>query len=375
MNRLLALLTAGPEGIVSILSLTIWLTICCSGGEIRVIGVVGNSGVSGESLLPVQTKGSVGGLAWDEENKRFWSCDVCSELLSISRNGRLISRVPLPGMDTDSHKGHRCRLCVANKNLFAFLPDHKKLLRLDLTAGTGATPQEVELDSKLFDWTQTITMAGTPLEGKLILASGKTIISFDPVKEEWKKLFELDSDVLAGGLGVSGRKLIYTATANGVVSFHADGTLVNRNDKVSGALHAGQDYVIVVPAQGLPHILSWELLESDVRLPAALPDSSRWQQIQHLEKHTWCFKTSSGSFYVGNFRARDIEWRRCYGSLGQVVALGLNTEGHIFALLSTTPQVRYGGIIAWNWNSGALDPPHFHQNMKVFAPVAASLVT
>ena len=196
------------------------------GAGIEAVGVLGNSGVAGPSLVRVGGETPTG-VAVDAETTLWTGAGDAVNRLTL--DGRLLERFPL---DPAGSKVSSLTFAILGGNLYFFgeLPGKgPALFELPMRPAATAKPLAIAIPPVEGPWMKH-ALAAEPLGGKLVIAvrakgeKEKPVIVFRvaPAKATVEPLVRLDGNDVAGVAVDAARRIVYVGT--GVISaFHDDG--------------------------------------------------------------------------------------------------------------------------------------------------------
>ncbi len=336
-------------------------------GELVVRGVIGNSGVSGESLMLTTEPSFRSGLAWGAK-KHFWVLVSQKKLLKLDKDGRVVAGFEVDGLS--EAETSPVRLASVGNYVVAMFRTNKVLKHIAVDAEPGTKMSDVPMLKRL-DWDSTVGMAGEGVKGQIIVTNGREVLAVNPENGDVKKAFEVSTDILEHGVAVNKRGIIYLSTKDKVASCHLDGNSLGSGDSLGPNISAVENYVFGFQ-EGKASVDRWDLPGGKPLKNVQHPELGTITQAVHLSNTDFAVIGSTGAIYIGQVEsssqlatARAV-WLLRYGGISPL-GVGVNGEGHIFATIPSK-QDYYGGIVAWNWTAKPNSAPDFTHVMSSTLP-------
>ena len=318
------------------------------------VGVIGNSGFAGASLLKMHPGGFPGGAVLDEE-MTLWRTAAPDRLERVALDGRLIAAYKIEG-GRMGHNAHNVRVALVGDYVVALFVDMGRMyvMRRDLDPadprnlnGTR-TMKPLELDPPIRFWYAS-GLGARGIAGRAIVDDRTAVQAIDPATGKTEKLFDLPGNVAEHGLETTAGGIIYVS-GDKTWAFDVRGNLLREGPKLWGRLNAVPGGLLAFNYGSVQH--TTESLASPRKLFwNANIEITRLGQATAITPTTYAFASMGGPIYLGDYAGDRITLNRRYGALTPDT-IGLSAQGEVLAAC-------YGGFLVWQWDDPADAVPFY----------------
>jgi hypothetical protein len=324
------------------------LTAAAPAAELRVVGVLGNSGVQGDALLKTHPGGYPGGVALDDE-QTLWRSATPERLERVSLDGRVIAAFPVEGGRMGDY-AHNVRVALVGDHVVTLQPV-AGLFALRRDAAPGTAMRRVTVKPPIAFWYAS-GLGAHALDGRAVVDDQKAVYAVDPASGDARKLFDLAERPRENGVEVDGRGTIWVSGEH-MRQYDAAGRVL-----CEGAANYGR--INVVPGGilsfnfGSAQSQSRALESPKVLVWTPTVEIGRLAQAAMLDARTGFFAAQGGPLYQVAWNGDELALERRFGAV-LTDAVGIGPDGEVFC---TVPR----GYLGWHWDDAADAVPFYSAN-------------
>jgi len=337
----------------AVLTLLLGISLAVSGAELRCVGVLGNSGFAGASLLKMQPGGYPGGVAVDDE-LTLWHSAAPDRLERLSLDGRVLAAFRIEG-GAMGHPQHNVRVALVGDYVLELQMDQGRLFVLRRDADPAEeTMKPLALDPPLSFWYAS-GLGARGVEGRAIVDTGTAVHAVDPATGKTEKLFDLPGRVHEHGLEVAPDGTIFITGALGTLAFDAGGKQLRAGPGCYGRINWIPGGLVALTWGGVQRLP--ESLETVQALFwNAGQEMGRPGQVYPVAGDVVAFATEIGPVYLAHVSTERLDFFRRLGAITPV-AVGLSSAGEVLV-------GAYGGLQVWRWTDRADTCPFASHDFK-----------
>ncbi|MCJ8331971.1 MAG: hypothetical protein HRT89_13280 [Lentisphaeria bacterium] len=188
-------------------------------GELQPVGVVGNSGVSGASLIPLSESGVPSGLCIDAE-KNLWVLLSYRRLSCIDKDGRIIKSFKIPKVKES--ESDTIKIATLKGKVLVCFQGNNKFFIVDIAAEEASKMQEIKIP---FDNPEMKSgLCSGIIKDQFVLFNHKTVYRFDPETLELEDFFTVGVEI--DSIGTNFKKYLFIKSGKKTLSYKSSGKSV-----------------------------------------------------------------------------------------------------------------------------------------------------
>jgi hypothetical protein len=331
------------SGLLGLLLLT---AATATAGDLRIVGVLGNSGVQGDALLKTHPGGYPGGVALDDE-QTLWRSATPERLERVSLDGRVIAAFPVEGGRMGDY-AHNVRVALVGDHVVTLQPA-AGLFALRRDAAPGTAMKRLDVKPPIGFWYAS-GLGARGAGGRAIVDDQKAVWAVDPATGAAAKLFDLPERPAENGLDVGPDGTIWVTTGARTRVYNTAGRIVREGAGTVGRINVAAGSVLAFS------YASVQGQSTELESPKALVwnptvELGRLGQAAMLDARTGFFAAQGGPLYQVAWNGDELALERRFGAV-LTDAVGIGPDGEVFC---TVPR----GYLGWHWDDAADAVPFY----------------